>query len=276
MAETVSSVAERLSREFGSTWQAGAGLAYGTPDAAVTGIAVTWTPTLDVLRRAVEKQQNLIVSLEPPFWNGKAPEGRSPGQAELEPDATYQAKSAFMAAHGINVLYVRSGWTAMAEDGQLRGLARALDWNGYYQPRADLPAWTTHNNLFVLPTTDFGTLAQQIKSSLNADTIRCVGKQQTSVTRVALTHGYLLVPDLERFLDEQDFDVLVCGEACEWEAVPYFMDLIASGQDKGMILLGSQVSSEPGCGELASWLRGLIQDVTVEWHPAGEPFRTVS
>ena len=62
------------------------------------------------------------------------------------------------------------------------------------------------------------------------------------MARVALTHGYFLVSDLEKVLEGPPVDVVIGGEACEWEAGPYFMDLIASGQKKGMILLGSQVS----------------------------------
>ncbi len=276
MQITVADVASRLSKQFGPTWDATSALPFGAAEAAVTGIAVTWTPTMEVLKRAVAKQQNLILSLEPPFWNGKAPEGRSPGKAELEPDPTYQLKSAFMEKNRLNVLYMRDGWTRRAEDGQLRGLARALGWEKNYQPKTGAPAWAHGNNSFLLTATSFGELAQHMKQQLKAHAIRCIGNPQTPVANVALTHGYFLVSDLQKVLADPQVDVVVCGEPCEWEAAPYFMDLIASGQKKGMIILGSQVSSEPGCGEMAAWARGFINEVPIEWQPAGEPFQAVS
>jgi hypothetical protein len=41
----------------------------GNPDTLVTGIAVTMMATLDVLQRAAEKRQNLIITHEPTFYN---------------------------------------------------------------------------------------------------------------------------------------------------------------------------------------------------------------
>lgn len=272
----LSEVTRRLASQFGPTWNADTSLVFGQSTAEVTGIAVTWTPTLDVLRRAVAKKQNLILSLEPPFWNGKAPEGRSPGAAELEPDPTYQIKSGFMKQNNLNVLYVRDGWTHRNEDSQLRGLAQALGWEKNYAPKAGMPAWAPGNNSFALPQVTFGDLAKNMKQQLKARTIRCIGDPKISVANVALTHGYFLVSDLEKVLADAKIDVVVCGEPCEWEAAPYFMDLIASGQKKGMIILGSQVSSEPGCSELAKWARSFITEVPIEWQPAGEPFQPVT
>jgi hypothetical protein len=77
---------------------------------------------------------------------------------------------------------------------------------------------------------------------------------------------------MSKILQEPGLDAVVIGEPVEWEASPYFMDAIASGQKKGMIVLGQQASEEPGCGEMAAWLKSFIAEVPVEWMPAGEPF----
>jgi len=45
---------------------------------------------------------------------------------------------------------------------------------------------------------------------------------------------------------------------------------------KALILLGNEVSEEPGSGEVAAWLKTFVSEVPVEWLPAGEPFWTVS
>lgn len=270
----LSDITQRLGAQFGPGWTPDAAATAGAAG-AITGIAVSWTPTIDVLKRAAARQLNLIVSLEPPFWNGKAPEGRSPTAAEMGGDPTFKIKQALLDQHGLRVLDVRAGWTSRADDGQLRGLARALGWEPHYRPKAGMAPWARGNHAFALPAASFGTVAANIKRQLNANTIRCIGNPSQRVSRAALTHGYFLVPDLQRVLEDPAVDLVVCGEACEWEAAPYFMDLIASGQKKAMIMLGSQVSSDPGCGELAAWLRGFVKEVPVEWLPAGEPFHTV-
>ncbi|MGC9318199.1 MAG: Nif3-like dinuclear metal center hexameric protein, partial [Armatimonadota bacterium] len=46
------------------------GLLHGDPQAEVTGIAVTWTPTVAVLRRAATEGLNFIFTHETPFFSG--------------------------------------------------------------------------------------------------------------------------------------------------------------------------------------------------------------
>ena len=54
-----------------------------------------------------------------------------------------------------------------------------------------------------------------------------------------------------------------------------FSDLAAAQKVKGLVLLGHEASEEPGCGEVAAWLKGFVPEVPVEWIPAGEPFWTL-
>jgi hypothetical protein len=58
----------------------------------------------------------------------------------------------------------------------------------------------------------------------------------------------------------------------EWEAGPYFQDLVAAQKVKGLLLLGYEASEEQGSAEVAVWLKTFITEVPVEWIPAGEPF----
>jgi putative NIF3 family GTP cyclohydrolase 1 type 2 len=115
-------------------------------------------------------------------------------------------------------------------------------------------------------------LARNIQIRLKNQGIRIIGERQTKVRKVAVTHGFFLVPDLQKVLKEPGVDAVLIGEPVEWEASPYFEDIIASGQKKGMVILGHEVSEEPGSGEVASWLKTFISEVPVEWIPAGEPF----
>ena len=64
----------------------------------------------------------------------------------------------------------------------------------------------------------------------------------------------------------------MAGEAREWEVVEYADDTIASGRKKGLILLGHIVSEQAGMKHCASWLKGFVSEVPVEFIAAREPF----
>jgi hypothetical protein len=57
---------ERIQKNVGVPWQSqqsdgfSDGILFGSPEATVTGIVTTWTPTLDVLRKAVSSAKNQL------------------------------------------------------------------------------------------------------------------------------------------------------------------------------------------------------------------------
>ena len=117
--------------------------------------------------------------------------------------------------------------------------------------------------------------AKMPRKKLNVHGVRVTGKPEARVSKVALTHGLLLVADAERILREPDLDLIIAGDAVEWEAGPYFQDLVTAGKAKGLVLLGEEASEEPGSGEMAEWLKGFVSEVPIEWMSAGEPFWTL-
>lgn len=129
---------------------------------------------------------------------------------------------------------------------------------------------------FSLPRTTLGELARDLKTRLRAQAVRVIGDPQFAVRKAVLTHGFLLVSDVQRAMKEPGVDVLVGGEPVEWEATEYLEDMVTAGMTKGAIFLGHQISEEPGSGEMAAWLKSFVTEVPVEWIAAGEPFSTVA
>ena len=68
-------------------------------------------------------------------------------------------------------------------------------------------------------------------------------------------------------------DVLVVGEAREWELVEYAQDSITAGNPKALLVLGHVVSEQAGMKYCAEWLKSFVTDVPVviRSRPA-EPF----
>jgi len=283
MAITAQQAIERIQKNMGSPWMFGTDICEaGKPDTVVTGIATSFTATFDVLRRAAGSGHNLVVTRERPFWSHENTvmehSGGSVGplRSDLMKDSLFQRKSEFVAKNNLVVWRLQENWDARAVDSQLQGLAKAVGWEEHYKPKPGLTRWSRANNIFTPPPATLLEAVQAMKTKLKCVAPRVIGDPSLRVTRAALLHGFLLVPELSAALRDPTVDLIVCGEPVEWEAGPYFMDAAASGRKIGMIVLGNEVSEEPGSGEVAAWIKSLVKEVPVEWIPAGEPFRVVS
>ena len=62
-------------------------------------------------------------------------------------------------------------------------------------------------------------------------------------------------------------------EARERDTAEYVRDLVLSGQKKGMLLCAHETGEEAGMDEFARWLRTIIDEIPVEFIPAGDQFR---
>jgi hypothetical protein len=282
MAITAQQFIEQIQKSMGSPWMFGTDVCEaGKPETVVTGIATSFTATFDVLRRAAASGHNLIVTRERPFWSHENTvmehSGGSVGplRSDLIKDPLFQQKNEFFAKSNLVVWRLQENWDARPVDSQLQGLAKALGWEKYYKPKANATAWSRANNAFTLPPATLLEAVQAMKAKLKCVAPRVIGDPSLRVTRAALLHGFLRVPDLSATLNDPAVDLVVCGEPGEWEAGPYFMDVVASGRKIGMVILGNEVSEEPGSGEVAAWIKSLVKEVPVDWIPAGEPFRVL-
>jgi putative NIF3 family GTP cyclohydrolase 1 type 2 len=276
MPITAQQLVDRVHQQFGTAWRAQSAdtLHSGNPESEVSGVVTAFAPSLEVLRHAVAVKKNMIISREAPFWARTAPgSGRGGGRGAATSAAenpTLRFKRDYIASNNLVVWRFFDNWNARPQDPQLLALARALGWEKNYKPSGGEP-WAKSNGFFTLPPSTLKEMTQTIKKTLKMKSIRIIGDPDTRVSKAALSHGMYQVADLEKHLAEPGVDLVVIGEPVEWEASPYFDDVVASGQKKGMIVLGSEVSEEPGCGEMANWLRTFITEVPIEWFPTGEP-----
>ncbi len=146
-----------------------------------------------------------------------------------------------------------------------------MGWEKYYKPSGGVP-WGTNNGFFEIPPATLKATAQSIKKTLKMKSIRVGGNPDTVVHKAALSHGMYWLPDVQKLMAEPGVDLLIVGEP-QWENElgPYNFDMADAGQKKGMIVLGQEVSEDPGCGEMAAWLKSFISEVPIQWIPTGEP-----
>jgi putative NIF3 family GTP cyclohydrolase 1 type 2 len=286
---TAQELLNQIEKQLGIPWQSqrpdgySDGILFGSGETVVTGIATTYIPTLAVLRRAVSAQINTIICRESPFYSRgeRAPvsyrNGAAPPKELIENDSVCRAKRDFLTQNNLVIIRFFDNWDARQMDGQLFALARALTWDRFHlKVPIETEDYDPRNVYFNLSQGSLHALALDIAEKLKIKTVRVIGDPSSLVSRAALTHGLILVSDLESILRRQSVDVVVTGDAVEWEAAPYFQDLVTARMAKGLILIGDEASEEPGCGEVASWLKGFVKEIAVEWIPAGEAYSAVS
>ena len=229
----------------------------GDPATPVKGIATTFLDTMDVLREADHRGLNLVITHEPTFYN-------HPDDIRLfKDDSVYLEKRAFIEQHHMVVYRLHDSVHEALPDPLALGLIQALGWQNYIQPRDPFFA--------AIPQTTLGSLALYLQKTLGAPTMRIVGHPGQHISHVALLPG---AAGLQKHLDalrRQDVDVLIVGEVPEWETVEYVRDATAQGRHKALIMLGHEMSEEPGVELYTQQLKTLFPNLRIEHIVAGSP-----
>lgn len=257
---TAGQVIERIKANVGVPWRAETvdKIVAGAAETPVRGIATTMMATLESVRRAVGGGANLIITHEPTFYS------HLDTTEELRADPTYQVKRDYLDKNQVVVFRFHDHWHARRPDGIAVGMARELGWEG--------SADSAEARSFTFAGTTLGRLVEDMRARLRGRTIRVVGDPALPVRRVATSWGYASQMPGIATLARADVDVLVVGEAREWEVVEYAQDAIASGRKKALVLLGHISSEQAGMKYCAEWLRGFVKEAPVAFVEAAEPF----
>jgi putative NIF3 family GTP cyclohydrolase 1 type 2 len=230
----------------------------GDPNTVVTGIATTFLDTWQVLEKAVADHKNLVITHEPTFYN------HPDDMTVLGDDPVQAQKLAYIKEHHLVVWRFHDTWHLRKPDGILEGVIDEFGWKPY-QSSAD-------PHLFTLPQTTLTQLAATLRAKAGSRLMRVIGDPNMPVTQVALLPGASGLTRQVKMLERDDVQVLVAGEAAEWETVEYARDAAAQGRHKALILLGHEVSEEAGMRYCAEWLKSVLPGVPIEYIRAGEPF----
>jgi putative NIF3 family GTP cyclohydrolase 1 type 2 len=109
--------------------------------------------------------------------------------------------------------------------------------------------------------------------------MRIVGNPDMSVKHIAIRPGASGLQRQVSALRQHDVDLLIAGEASEWETVEYSRDATAQGRQKALVLIGHQPSEEPGMEQAAKDIRTLFPTLKVDhvlanqsmWNPDHPP-----
>jgi putative NIF3 family GTP cyclohydrolase 1 type 2 len=259
---TAGEIIERIKKNVGVPWRAETvdTIKAGSLDTRVKGIATTMMATFDVVRKASAAGLNFVITHEPTFYN------HEDKTSDLAGDPTWQAKDEFLRKNDMAVFRFHDHWHAHRPDGIATGMVEELDWTKNIDAQ--------NPRLFRFDNVALSDLARQMQSRLKIRSMRVVGDPALRVRTVSANWGYANQMGGIRALARPEVDVLIVGEAREWEVVEYTADTITAGKKKALIVLGHIPSEQAGMKHCARWLKGFVSEVPVEFVAAEEPFWT--
>ena len=259
---TARQVIERIKANVGVPWTGPTvdTTKAGDPDTPVKGIALTMMATLDVLQRAAAAGQNLVITHEPTFYDHLDPTAGLVG----EKDPVTAAKLKFIADHNMVVWRFHDYSHRKRPDLIQTGVLRALGWSALQDKESPL--------IVRMPETPLSSVVADVQKRLAPHALRVVGDPSLKVTALALVPGAAGFTMHRKALQRGDVQVLVIGEAREWETVEYVDDAVAAGQKKALIIIGHIPSEQPGMEDATQWLKTFVTEVPVAFVPAKDPF----
>lgn len=230
----------------------------GDPQTAVNGIITCMFATMDVLKQAVSKNCNLIIVHEPLYYN------HLDENKMFINDPVYLEKKRYINDHKLVIWRFHDYIHSMKPDGIEAGMVAKLGWNDY------LVKGTT--NQFTLPETTLTELLKNLKKVFPGNAFYVIGKPDMKLSNVWLAAGAPGSQTHFNFLENKHVDVVLAGEAPQWETYEYTRDAVIQGRNKAIIFLGHIPSEEAGMDYCASWLKTFVKGVPVYFVECGPSY----
>lgn len=230
----------------------------GDPETEVTGIACTFMATVEVIEKAAAEGCNMLITHEPTYYN------HLDETDLLEGDPVYQAKLALMEEHDMVIFRFHDHWHRTRPDGIYVGMIDKLQWKPFLVEG--------RRNIFDLQGKSLQELSAHMKTVFPDAIIRVIGDPDLKVHMAAFSAGAPGSRAHIRHLQNEDINLVVIGEAPEWESLSYVRDASQAGFPKAMIILGHTVSEEAGMAYCAQWMDAFVDEIPVKFIASGDPF----
>lgn len=232
----------------------------GDPQTELTGIAVCMFTDMQILKKAVEKGCNFIITHEPVFYN------HADQTESFQSDPVFLEKKEFIEQNGLVIFRFHDHIHMTEPDGISVGMIRKLELNRF--------AVNGSQTFFQIPEKTLKDYANELKQKFNMESIRVIGNPDLKFTKLAFMAG---APGGQRhiqMLRNNDIEVLIAGEAPEWETYLYANDAVQQHKNKAVIFLGHIKSEEAGMEYCAEWLREFVAEVPVHFIENKPNFKT--
>ena len=223
----------------------------GNPDTEIKGIAVCMFADMRTLQKAVEMNCNFIITHEPIFYN------HLDETKAYANNPVYKEKRKFIEDHKLVVFRFHDHIHMTQPDGIYAGMIEKLDWKDF--------AVNDGGTLYIMSEKQLSDFANELKYQLGLQTVRVIGNPEMKFTKVGLAVGAPGGARQIQMLNMPEVEVMVAGEATEWETYLYANDAVTLGKNKAVIFVGHIKSEEAGMDYCAQWLKGFVKGVPIHF-----------
>jgi putative NIF3 family GTP cyclohydrolase 1 type 2 len=223
----------------------------GDPNSTLKEIAVCMFADMNTLKTAVEKGCNFIITHEPVFYN------HMDETSSFANDPVYNEKAKYIKDNNLVIFRFHDHIHSTKPDGISAGMINKLV----------LKVYSINGSLtyFKIPEKTVAGYAKELKKKFDMESVRIIGNPDMKFTKVAFMAG---APGGQRhiqMLQNPDVEVIIAGEAPEWETYLYTNDAVALGKNKAVIFLGHIKSEEAGMEYCAEWLGTFIKGIPIHF-----------
>jgi putative NIF3 family GTP cyclohydrolase 1 type 2 len=225
----------------------------GDQKSDLKGIAVCMFADMYVLREAVKKGCNMVITHEPAFYN------HLDDTKEFASDPVYLEKKKYIDENKLVIFRFHDHIHTTEPDGISAGMINKMGIR-QFSVNGSL-------NYFILPEKTVGSFAGEMKQKFGLEHIRIVGNPEMKFTKLAFMAGAPGGQNHVKMLRKKDVEVVIGGEAPEWETYMYAKDAASLGMNKAVIFLGHIKSEEAGMQYCGEWLKSFIKNVPIHFIP---------
>ncbi len=234
---------------------------YGDPEQELTGIVTTCFASVEVIKKAIELNANLIICHEALFWN------HGDRTDWLQDNQTFQAKVMWLKKGNIVVWrdhdYIHSGIQVHQEwvDGIFYGIMKELGWEDYFYGMSQM-----QHAKFKLPQMTVRELCSELMKKLPLNGIKIVGSLENEVSRVWIPGhigGIGPANETDRILatiEEEQIDTVICFELMDTTVAEYVRDSNQIGRNKTILAVGHFNMEEPGMKTMIEYLPEALHE----------------
>ena len=221
----------------------------GNPETPLKGIATCMFADMQVLREAVKQNCNFIITHEPVFYN------HLDETDALADDPVFQEKMKYIKDNNLVIFRFHDHIHRTEPDGISVGMI--------YKLGLENNAVNNSQTFFKIPETTVAKYAKELKKKFELSDIRLIGNPNMKFSKIAFMAGAPGGQSHIRMLKNPDVEVIIAGEAPEWETYLYANDAVSLGKNKAVIFLGHIKSEEAGMEFCAQWLKGFVSGVPI-------------
>ena len=229
----------------------------GDAEVELSRVAISMFATVDVVRRASEWGANMLIVHEPTYYDHLENMAKTP---------VTDAKREFIEKSGLVIYRYHDHMHTKPNDEITEGEVHYLGLKGKIEKT---PYYASYIMTLDEPISALD-IAKLMESELGIKHVKIAGARECKAKCIALCFG--TPGGVFNLLCDEKIDMLLVGEACEWQVAEYARDAAALGFNKSLIVMGHIGSERDGMRLLTERLAAAHTDIEFKYFECGEVY----